>query len=165
MGVDEHGGGAVWNDGAGELGDRHHAAFDMHVAVAQARHQVAAGSVDNFSLHADGMGGVGAYIGKAAGGDGDVSCSDHLARMDIDPAALADHQVCGGPALGRVDQGRGAFGPAFHRGHPFSTSRASSSKACDPAVMTLPPQAGSPPVHSAATPPAPVTMGSKGAMS
>jgi hypothetical protein len=33
--VDEHRGGAVRDDGAGEFGDGHHAALDMHVAVAQ----------------------------------------------------------------------------------------------------------------------------------
>ena len=34
VGVDEHAGGAVGNDGAGEFGDGDHAAFDVHVGVA-----------------------------------------------------------------------------------------------------------------------------------
>ena len=33
--VDEHRGRAVRDDGAAEFGDRHHAAFDMHMPVAK----------------------------------------------------------------------------------------------------------------------------------
>ena len=45
--IDEHRGRAVRDDGAGELGDRHHAALDMHVRVAEAGHEVAPRGLDD----------------------------------------------------------------------------------------------------------------------
>ena len=41
-----------------ELGDRHHAALDVHVAVAEAGDEIAAGGVDHLVVGADGVAGV-----------------------------------------------------------------------------------------------------------
>ena len=109
--IDEHRGGAVRDDGAAEFGDRHHAALDMHVAVAQARHQVAPAGIDHLGALADGVAGVRPAIGEAARDDGKVGAGDHLARMHVDPAAVAHDQI-GRPAPGRhVDQQRRDLGP------------------------------------------------------
>ena len=41
---------AMRDHGAGEFGDGHHAAFDMHVAVAKAGHEIAAVGVDRLRV-------------------------------------------------------------------------------------------------------------------
>lgn len=64
--VNEHGCGAVGDDGLGEAGDGEHARFDVHVTVAKAREDVTAIGVDDFGVVADAMGGVRAAVGKAA---------------------------------------------------------------------------------------------------
>ena len=181
--IDEHRGGAMRDHGAGEFGDRHHAALDMHVAIAQTRHHVAALGFDDFCLRPDGVRGIGPDIGETASGDGDVGAGNDFARMDVDPGAVADDHVGLGAPHGGIDKPMRGFGPGFQSGHlqlhgsahyrqripmcnqAVITAIASSSRASEPAVMTLPPWAGFLPVHSAAAPPAPNTIGSRGEMS
>ena len=56
-----------------ELGDRHHARFDMHVGVAQARHEIAAAGIDDLGLcRRCSAAASGPTIGKAPLGHGDV---------------------------------------------------------------------------------------------
>ena len=115
--VDEHRGRAMRDHGAGEFGHRHHAAFDVHVAVAEARHQVAAIGRDHHRIPADAVGGIGADIGEAPVRDGDVGVVDDLAGMHVHPAALADHHVGGDAAHGGIDQAAAALGPALQGSH------------------------------------------------
>ena len=51
--VDEHRRRAVRDDGAREFRDGHHAALDMHVPVAEARHEIASLGLDDARLLAD----------------------------------------------------------------------------------------------------------------
>ena len=114
--VDEHRCGAMRDHRAGELGDRHHAAFDMHVRVAQARHKVAALRIDHLRCLADAMRRAGPYIGEAARGDGNVGAGDDLARMDVHPSAIADHRVSRVATHGDGDEAGGGIGPGFQHG-------------------------------------------------
>ena len=79
MRVDEHGGRAMRDDGAGELGHRHHAAFDMHMPVAQTRHEISAIGLDDLRLGAYGMGRIGTHISEAFGDDRDIGIWNDLA--------------------------------------------------------------------------------------
>ena len=111
--IDEHRGRAVRDHRAAELRHRHHAALDMHVPVAEPRHEIAAAGVDDDRLLADRVAGVRPAIGEAPADDRKVGAGDDLARMHIDPAPVAHHQI-GRLAPGRdVDQRRRHLGPGF----------------------------------------------------
>ena len=118
--VDEHRGRAVRDDGAGEFGDGDHAALDMHVAVAEARNEIAAIGIDDLRFRPDTMRGIGAAIGEAAFDDGEVRAGDDLAGMDIDPSAVPHHKVRLGAAHGDIDQFRRNFRPWLHGVRNFS---------------------------------------------
>ena len=90
VGVDEHAGGAVGDDGAGEFGDGDHAAFDVHVGVAQAGDEVTAVSLHHFCLFPNRIVGIFADIGDAAVPDGDIGVGDDFAAVDVDPTAVFD---------------------------------------------------------------------------
>src|SRR5690606_13045744 len=98
--VDEHRGGAVRDDGAGELGDRDHAALDVHVGITEAGDEVAAGGIDHLRALAAAIVEILADGGKAAAGDGDVGAGNDFAGVDVHPAAVADEGVGRGAAHG-----------------------------------------------------------------
>ena len=113
--VDEHARGAMRDDGAGELGRRNHAALDVHVAVAQARHEITAGGVDERRCRSDGVTGR-ADDRKSARGDRDVGIRDDLAGIDVDPTAVTNDEI-GRRAPGRdIDKLRDGFGPRLQIG-------------------------------------------------
>ena len=116
VGVGEDGGGAVGDDGSAELGRGQHAAFDMHVAVAQAGDDVAPTGVDHLGLRADAVAGVGADVGEAAGGNRNLPAVEHFAALHVDHLAPADNQVGGAAPGGDGDQTRGALGPCVEGG-------------------------------------------------
>ena len=102
--VDEHGGRAVRDDRAAELRHRDHAALDMHVPVAEPRHEVSAVCLHHDRVGADGMGGIRPAVSEAAARDRKVGVGDDLAGMDVDPAPAAHDQI-GMPSSGRdIDQ-------------------------------------------------------------
>ena len=152
VGVDEHAGGAVGGDGADEFGDGQHAAFDMHVPVAKAGDEVAALGVDDLRVRSDEAVEARAAPGEAAGFDGDVAAGEDLAGMDVDPGAVADHQIGGGAAGGDGDEIGGDLGPGADgrilrhgSGLPFgrvagrpSGRRMASSTACGRPRATAP---------------------------
>ncbi len=112
MGIDKHAGSAVGDHGAGELGRRHHPAFHMHVAVAQAGQDVAAGGIYDGGVRADRVAGI-ADQGEPAGGDRHVDMGDDLARIDVHPAPVADDEVGRRPACGDVDEAADAIVPGL----------------------------------------------------
>ena len=114
--VHEHAGRAVRNDGAGELGRRHHAALDMHVPVAEAGDEIAPAGIDHLGLRADRVLGRVPDEREAARDDGHVHAWDHLAGIDVDPAPVADDQLGRLAACGDIHQERRGFGPACDPG-------------------------------------------------
>ena len=120
VGVGEHGGGAVRDHGGGEFGRGELAAFDMHVAVAEAGEEIAALGLGHLGRGADAVRGIGSDIGEAALGDGDLPAVEHLARLDVHEAAAADDPVGRGAAGGDGDKAGGAVSPGGDRVHaPF----------------------------------------------
>src|SRR6185437_6565822 len=89
----------------------HHAALDMHVAVAEAGHEVAVTGLDHGGRGALRIAEVGADGGEAPVLDGDVGAAQDLARMHVHPAAVADQHVGRRPPHRHVDEGAGSFGP------------------------------------------------------
>ncbi|MCY1237915.1 hypothetical protein D9M72_506280 [compost metagenome] len=89
---------------AGKFGDGDETAFDMHVGVAKAGHQVAAVRIDDLGVGADRVAGVRADIGEAASFDGDIGAGNDLAGIDVDPFSIADHEIGRLAAHGNVDQ-------------------------------------------------------------
>ena len=102
MWVDEHAGGAMWQNRPHELGHGQHARFDMHMPVQQARHQVFPGCFNDASLFADGMCRVRADVGNPAILDRDIGLWHQLARLHAHPGAFAYHQVGRLPAHGYI---------------------------------------------------------------
>ena len=102
--IDEHRGRAVRDHGAAELRHRHHAAFDMHVRVAQAGNEIAATGIHHLGALADGVRGVRPAIGESPAGDCNIGSGNDLARMDIDPAPVAHDEIRRPPAGRDIDQ-------------------------------------------------------------
>src|SRR5205814_6051209 len=69
VGIDEHGGRAMRNDRARKLGHCYHAAFDVHVSVAQTWDEIAIRRIYRPSLAIDRVGGIRPHIRNAAAGD------------------------------------------------------------------------------------------------
>ncbi len=65
--------------------DGQHAAFDMHVGVAEAGDEVAALGLDDLACPADAVAGIRAAIGEPPVGDGDLPAVEHLARVHVHP--------------------------------------------------------------------------------
>ena len=85
--------------------------FDVHVAVAQARNDVAALGVDDFCVIADAVRCVWSAIGKAAFADGDVVVFQGFAGVHVDPSAALDHQISGLAPRSGCDKFRCGGGP------------------------------------------------------
>ena len=128
VGVDEHAGGAVRGDRAGELGHREHAALDVHGAVAQPGYQEAVRSLDDAGRRTDGAARVGADVGDASLGNRDVSVRNNFAGIDVDPTTLPDHQVGRRATSCDIDQAGCCFGPGLDSGH--GSSRVMNSARC-----------------------------------
>src|SRR5690606_31719253 len=106
-------GGAVRDDGAGELRDRHHATLDVHVRITEAGDEVAAGGVDHLRALAAAIGEIRTDGGKAAAGNGDVGTGNDFTGVDGHRAAVADEGVGRGAAHGDVDEQRRQIGPGL----------------------------------------------------
>ena len=91
--IDEHRGRAMRDHGAAEFGDGDHAALDMHVPVAEPRHEVAPARLHHHRLGADRVAGIRPAIGKAPAADGNVRVLDDLARMHVHPAPAPHHEI------------------------------------------------------------------------
>ena len=103
VGINEHGRSAMGYDRTGEFGHRHHAAFHMHVAIAETRNEIAAIGFNDFCIRADAMGAVFSHIGKAPVSNGDIRVRDDFTGMHIHPTAFADHQIRRRPPHGHVN--------------------------------------------------------------
>ena len=64
MRIGKHGGGAMRDHGGGKFGGCQHAAFDMHMPVAQARDQIAPCAINHLRFRPNAMGCIHANIGK-----------------------------------------------------------------------------------------------------
>ena len=104
MGIDEHRGRAMGNDGAAELRHRHHAAFHMHMGVAETWHDVAALGLDHLRVGADRVGGIRPAIGKAPRADRDVRAGNDLAGMNVHPAGTTHDEIGRLPAHRHIDE-------------------------------------------------------------
>ena len=93
VGVDKHAGGAVGNDSAGKFRHGDHAAFDVHVGVAQAGDEVTAVRRNNFRVFPDGVAGIRADVGDTAAFHRHVRLGDDFAAVDVDPTAVLDHEI------------------------------------------------------------------------
>ena len=147
VGVGEHGGRAVWNNGSRKFGGGQHAAFDMHVAVDQARDQVAAMCLDDVRIGTNAMRSVRANIGKAPVGHRHLPTIQHLAGLHVYQLAAAHNRVSGTAPCGDSDQTGGDIGPRFDvifhpqmfhhfswcsRGDAFNAGRQMQRAACSP---------------------------------
>lgn len=115
MGVYEHAGRAVGDDGAGKFRHRDHAAFDVHVAIAQAGDEVTAVGIHHLGLFADGVLGGRANVGDSAAANGHIGVGDNFGRVDIDPTAVGDDHVGGQAAHGHSGQLLSELAPRFHK--------------------------------------------------
>ncbi len=152
---------------AGKLRDGEHAAFDMHMAIAEAWTGVASASINDFCLGTDTVTGVTADEGEASVTDGDIRAGNDFAGVHIHPPGIPDYGVGGFAAIGHGHKVRAAVSPGFQCRHALSFNRAfaSSNRLWQEAAKTLPPCVSSLPSHVPTMPPAPRMMGSRAAMS
>ena len=115
--VVKHGGGAMRHHGAGKFGGGQHAAFDVHMAVAQTGDQIVAGGVDDFGVRPGAMKGIRANIGETPHGDRHLPLRQDLAALHVDKGAAPDHQIGFGAASCHSNQMRRAVGPRFQWGN------------------------------------------------
>jgi hypothetical protein len=94
----------VGDHGASEFGDRHHAAFDMHVRVAKPWYQIAASCLDHPRSRANCRAGIWPDIGDALAGDCDIDFRYDLAAVHVDPAPTSNHKIGVGAAHGDIDE-------------------------------------------------------------
>jgi hypothetical protein len=87
VGVNEHAGGAVRDDGAGKFGDGDHAAFDVHVGVAQAGDEVTAVPRNDIGTLSNRVAGIRADVGDTAVFHRHIRLGDDFAAVDVDPTA------------------------------------------------------------------------------
>jgi len=79
VGINEHRGRAMGDHGAAKFGNRHHAAFNMHVGVTQSGDQISAAGIDNPSVFTDHRAGIRTAIGKPALDNRQIGTGNDLA--------------------------------------------------------------------------------------
>lgn len=105
------------HDGSGKLSDGKHAAFHMHMRITETGASIAARRVNHFGFGANGVGGIGAHISKAAMDDGDRCGGDDFAGMDIHPFGIGDDSFSGQATSGNGYKIREAIVPRFYGVH------------------------------------------------
>ena len=111
MRVGKHGGGAMRDDGGGKFGGGQHAAFNMHMAVAQTGDHEPPVSLDHLRNWPDTMRCIRPDKSKAPISNGHLPAVQHFARLDIHQFTAANDGVRGGTAGGHSDKAGGAFSP------------------------------------------------------
>ena len=91
--IDEHRRRPVRDHGATEFGDRHHAALDVHMRVAEARDQVASFRIDDRRVRTDGVAEARSNRRDPPADNGDVRARHDLSRMDAEPARVLKERV------------------------------------------------------------------------
>ena len=113
MRIGEHGCRAVRNDRARKFGRGQHAAFNVHMRIAEPGDHEPPVCLYDFCLFANAVACVRADVGYAAFADGDVMICQNLAGVNIHPLAFTNDKVCCLATGGNSDEFWGAFGPGF----------------------------------------------------
>ena len=111
MRVGKHRGRTIRDNRRGKFSRDQHAAFDMHMPVAQARNKIATTRIDHLRFWANTMARIRSNIGKPTSGNGNVPILKNLARLNIDQPAVLNDQIRGRSSGSDSNQICSAFCP------------------------------------------------------
>ena len=95
MRIGKHRGRAMRDNGRGKFSRDQHAAFDMHMPVAQARNKIATTRIDHLRFWANTMARIRPNIGKPTSDNGNFPTLKNLARLNIDQPTVLNDQIRG----------------------------------------------------------------------